>query len=98
MAKKKAARPRPADAPETRPDVDEGPLADAIAVFASGDYVAARRALEPLAGASTLSEGQRARARELLAATRPEPTALKVGLACLGLMGLIAIVLGLTQP
>ena len=74
------------------------PESEAVRAFARGDYARARVLLAHEAEDQSRPEGERARARELLDATKPERTALLAGLACIALYGLVALATALIQP
>jgi hypothetical protein len=69
------------------------PLAEGVGAFARGDYVRARALLEPKVNDASLSEAERAQARDLVGATSIEPGALYTGL---GAIGLLLVVIALT--
>ena len=74
------------------------PLAEAISIFARGDYAQARPLLWRLSQEPELSEGAKAQARQLEAATRVERGALLVGFASLALLLIVIVTTAVTQP
>lgn len=101
MAKGKGSRgpraPRNKAADATAASQDNV-LGSELEAFKRGDFATASKLLAAKVGDDSLSQAQRERAADLLAATRPEPTAVLVGLACGGLMLLLILVLAFTQP
>jgi hypothetical protein len=77
---------------------EEDPIAGPVALFASGDYARAKKALAAAAKNESLGEHDRTRARELLDTLKPERGALWVGLGCIALMLLVVTATVLTQP
>lgn len=77
---------------------DRGSLGEALSTFVRGDYARARVLLAAKAEDTSLSEGARAQARQLLAATRPDRGAILTGLACVGLYLIVAVITSVFQP
>ena len=93
MARSKKKKDGGSKAPKT-PD----PLGPGLTAFDDGDYVEARRLLEPLTEDSDLSSAQRQQAKDTVEATQFERGALLVGLACLGLFLFAVLFTALKQP
>ena len=72
------------------------PLGEALEIFEAGDYPAARVALADKAKDERLSDVDRRRAEDLIAATRLEPGALWTALACVGFF-VIAVIVGIAK-
>jgi hypothetical protein len=76
----------------------ESELGAGLAPFARGDFVAARALFTKAERDDSLSDDARQRAAELASATRPERTALLVGLGAALMLFLVFAVSQLTQP
>jgi hypothetical protein len=98
MAKKGKKTERAPSGEASGGDRDRAPLADALLVFARGDYARARALLAQKVDDPSLAEGAKAQARELLEATKMERGAFLTGLACAGFYGLVLLVTSLFQP
>ncbi|MEQ8272187.1 MAG: hypothetical protein RMA76_23275 [Deltaproteobacteria bacterium] len=96
MAKSKKKK-KGKDLPQQkRTDGGPDPLSRAIDLFAGGDYPAARAALGEKQADTSLSEADRKRAGDFIAATKPEKGALWTVLACVGFF-VIAVVVGIAR-
>ena len=73
-------------------------LAPALAAFERGDYPDARRLFDAQANDPDASEAEQRMAKKLRGATLLESGALYVGLACIGLYGLVILVGSFKQP
>ena len=73
-------------------------LDDVLPVFLSGDFKRARGSLQIKIEDPAISESQRDEAKRLYSATRIEPGALRVGLACIAFFVVVLLVTFLTQP
>lgn len=62
------------------------------ATHAAGDFRAARAQARRILGDSRSSDAERAEARELLVRTAPDPRALGIAIAALGLAALVILV------
>lgn len=92
MAKGKKKRDDAAVAAPSKAAPDPG-----IAAFEAGHYPQARTLFQAkLSG--DLAEGERRLMTTLLAAMRLDPYAVKTGLGCLGLCGLVLLITILKQP
>lgn len=86
MKSKKSGAPKTTD-----------PLAEPLQRFADGDYVTARRMLQPLTEGDGL-ESTRATAASLIAATRIDRLTLLTGVVCVGVFVLGVILTSIIQP
>lgn len=96
MAKSKAKKTKAATATKSEDSSDR--LAPALAAFTRGDYPEARRLFDAQADSSEASEAEQRMAKKLRGATLLESGALYVGLACIGLYGLVILVANFKQP
>lgn len=71
---------------------DEGPVARLRAAHAAGDFRAARAEARKILADPRSSEADRAGARDLLVRTAPDPRALGIAIAALGLAALVIVV------
>ncbi|MEE2900711.1 MAG: hypothetical protein VYC39_00185 [Myxococcota bacterium] len=76
----------------------EASLENGLKPFRSGDFISARAQFRVASDDEKHSADVKQRAKELEAATNPEPTAFKTGLACAGFLLLIMLVTNLFQP
>lgn len=94
-AKKKKSK-KPALPHAERKDGSPDPLGKAIDLFEGGDYPAARAAFAERRDDPSISENDKKRATDFIAATRPEPGAMWTVLAGVGFF-IIAVVVGIAR-
>ena len=97
-AKKSSEEPRLSLSEIQALEKAESHLKAGLAPFQQGDFVAARPLFDGAAQDSKLDPDAQQRAAELSIATRPERTAVLVGLACAAMLLLIALITAGTQP
>lgn len=82
----------------TAPAVAADPLAEPMRAFVRGDYPRARAGFAAVLEDPEVTGSERETAGELLEATRVDRLTLGVGLACLALFGVAALLTALVQP